>query len=129
MGLPFAIRKRGGRTLVITPDGVTSAPAPRTRVDSALLKALARGFRWRKLLETGHFATIEEIAEAENINASYVSRLLRMTLLAPEIVEVILAGRQPEGLTMARAMKPFPAEWKCQSFASLCHRHQPVQTA
>ena len=127
--VPFAIRKRGGRTLVITPDGVTSAPAPRTRVDSALLKALARGFRWRKLLETGHFATIEEIAEAENINASYVSRLLRMTLLAPEIVEVILAGRQPEGLTMARAMKPFPAEWKCQSFASLCHRHQPVQTA
>ena len=127
--VPFAIRKRGGRKLVITPDGVTSAPAPRTRVDSALLKALARGFRWRKLLETGHFATIEEIAEAENINASYVSRLLRMTLLAPEIVEVILAGRQPEGLTMARAMKPFPAEWKCQSFASLCHRHQPVQTA
>ena len=127
--VPFAIRKRGGRTLVVTPDGVTSAPAPRTRVDSALLKALARGFRWRKLLEKGDFSTIEEIAEAENINASYVSRLLRMTLLAPEIVEVILAGRQPEGLTMARAMKPFPAEWKCQSFASLCHRHQPVQTA
>ena len=114
--VPFAIRKRGGRTLVITPDGVTSAPTPRTRVDSALLKALARGFRWRKLLETGHFATIEEIAEAENINPSYVSRVLRMTLLAPEIVEGILAGRQPEGLTMARAMKPFPAEWRRQSF-------------
>ena len=114
--VPFAIRKRGGRTLVITPDGVTSAPVPRTRVDSALLKALARGFRWRKLLETGHFATIEEIAEAENINPSYVSRVLRMTLLAPEIVEGILAGRQPEGLTMARAMKPFPAEWRRQSF-------------
>ena len=114
--VPFAIRKRGGRKLVITPDGVTSAPAPRTRVDSALLKALARGFRWRKLLETGHFATIEEIAEAENINPSYVSRVLRMTLLAPEIVEGILAGRQPEGLTMARAMKPFPAEWRRQSF-------------
>jgi hypothetical protein len=114
--VPFAIRKRGGRTLVITPDGVSSAPVPRTRVDSALLKALARGFRWRKLLETGHFATIQEIAEAENINPSYVSRVLRMTLLAPEIVEGILAGRQPEGLTMARAMKPFPAEWRRQSF-------------
>ena len=127
--VPFAIRKRGGRTLVITPDGVTSAPAPRTRVDSALLKALARGFRWRKLLETGHFATIQEIAEAENINPSYISRLLRMTLLAPEIVEAILAGTQPAGLTRAKVMKPFPVEWKCQSFASLCHRHQPVQTA
>jgi hypothetical protein len=123
--VPFAIRKRGGRTLVITPDGVSSAPAPRTRIDGALLKALARGFRWRKLLEKGDFATIEEIAVAENINPSYISRLLRMTLLAPEIVEAILVGRQPEGLTMARAMQPFPAEWKCQSFASHRHRHQP----
>jgi hypothetical protein len=114
--VPFAIRKRGGRTLVITPDGVTSAPAPRTRVDSALLKALARGFRWRKLLETGHFATIQEIAEAENINPSYVSRLLRMTLLAPEIVEAILAGTQPAGLTRAKVMKPFPLEWQHQIF-------------
>ena len=77
---PFTIRKRGGRKLVITPDGTAASPAPRTRIDSALLKALARGFRWRKLLETGDFATIEEIAKAENINPSYVSRLLRMTL-------------------------------------------------
>ena len=115
--VPFAIRKRGGRTLVITPDGVTSAPAPRTRVDSALLKALARGFRWRKLLETGHFATIQEIAEAENINPSYISRLLRMTLLAPEIVEAILAGTQPAGLTRAKVMKPIPMEWQRQVFS------------
>ena len=115
--VPFAIRKRGGRTLVITPDGVTSAPAPRTRVDSALLKALARGFRWRKLLEKGDFATIEEIAEAENINSSYISRVLRMTLLAPEIVEAILAGTQPAGLTRAKVMKPFPMEWQRQVFS------------
>jgi hypothetical protein len=115
--VPFAIRKRGGRTLVITPDGVSSAPAPRTRIDGALLKALARGFRWRKLLEKGDFATIEEIAVAENINPSYVSRLLRMTLLAPEIVEAILAGRQPEGLTMSRAIRPFALEWQRQTFA------------
>ena len=115
--VPFAIRKRGGRTLVITPDGATSAPAPRTRVDSALLKALARGFRWRKLLETGHFATIEDIADAENINPSYVSRLLRMTLLAPETVEAILAGTQPAGLTRAKVMLPFPLEWQCQVFS------------
>ena len=114
--VPFAIRKRGGRKLVITPDGMAAAPAPRARVDSALLKALARGFRWRKLLETGDYATIEEIAEAENINPSYVSRVLRMTLLAPEIVETILAGKQPEGLTMARAMQPFPWEWRRQRF-------------
>ena len=115
--VPFAIRKRGGRTLVITPDGVTSAPAPRTRVDSALLKALARGFRWRKLLETGHYATIQEIAEAENINSSYISRVLRLTLLAPETVEAILAGTQPAGLTRAKVMQPFPMEWHRQVFS------------
>jgi hypothetical protein len=114
VSVPFVIRKRGGRKLVITPDGAAASPAPRARVDSALLKALARGFRWRKLLETGDFSTIEEIADAENINPSYVSRVLRMTLLAPEIVEAILAGKQPEGLTMARAMQPFPVEWKYQ---------------
>ena len=112
--VPFVIHKRGGKKLVITPDGTAAAPAPSARVDSALLKALARGFRWRKLLETGAFATIEDIAAAENINPSYVSRVLRLTLLAPEIVEAILAGRQPEGLTMARVMKPFPVEWKRQ---------------
>ena len=112
----FAIRKRGGRRLIITPDGTTTAPVQRARVDSALLKAIARGFRWRKLLETGEFSTIEEIAEAENINPSYISRVLRMTLLAPEIVEAILAGKQSEGLTMAKAMEPFPWEWRHQSF-------------
>jgi hypothetical protein len=113
--VPFVIRKRGGRKLVITLDGMTAAPAPaRVRVDSALLKALARGFRWRNLLETGDFSTIAEIAEVENINPSYVSRVLRMTLLAPEIVDAILAGRQPEGLTMARAMQPFPNVWAYQ---------------
>ena len=114
--VPFAIRKRGGRKLVLTPDGTAVSPQPRPRVDSTLLKTLARGFRWRKLLETGDFATIEEIAKAENSDSSYVSRGLRMTLLAPEIVETILAGKQPEGLTMARAMQPFPLEWRRQSF-------------
>ena len=115
--VPFAIRKRGGRTLVITPDGMAAAPTPRSRVDSALLKALARGFRWRKLLEKGDFATIEEIAEAENINSSYISRVRRMTLLAPETVEAILAGTQPAGLTRAKVMKPFPMEWQRQVFS------------
>ena len=103
--VPFAIRKRGGQKVVITPDGVAAVPVQRPRADSALLKALARGFRWRKLLETGDFSTIEEIADAENIKPSYVSRVLRMTLLAPEIVEAIVDGRQPEGMTVATLME------------------------
>ena len=114
--VPFTIRKRGGRKLILTPDGTLASPLTRIRPDSALLKALARGFRWKKMLQEGDYQTLEEIADAENINPSYVSRLLRTTLLAPEIVEAILAGRQPAGLTMAKAMQPFPAEWRQQSF-------------
>ena len=109
--VPFTIRKRGGRKLVLTPDGTAVAPPPRRRPDSALLKALARGFRWQKMLREGDYQTLEEIADAENINPSYVSRLLRMTLLAPETVEAILAGNHPAGLTRAKVMQPFPMEW------------------
>jgi hypothetical protein len=112
--VPFTIRKRGGRKLILTPDGTPASPPTRSRPDGALLKALARGFRWQKMLREGEYQTLEEIAEAENINPSYVSRLLRMTLLAPEIVEAILAGSHPAGLTRAKAMQPFPMEWTNQ---------------
>ncbi len=67
------------------------------------------------MLRDGVCQTVEEIAAAENINPSYVSRVMRLTLLSPEIVEAILAGQQPEGLTMARAMLPFPLEWRHQT--------------
>ena len=76
-----------------------------------MFKALARGFRWRKLLETRINGTIEEIAAAEKINSSYVSRLLRMTLVAPDIVEAILDERQPAQMTLAVLMEPFPVVW------------------
>ena len=75
------------------PDDASAWASPCARIGTAMFKALARGFRWRKLLETGVYGTIEEIAAAEKINSSYVSRLLRMTLLAPDIVESILDGR------------------------------------
>jgi hypothetical protein len=90
--LPFAVRKRGGRKQVFAPDG---APVPplMPHVDSMLVKAIARAFRWQKMLETSRYATIKEIATAENINPSYVSRVLRLTLLAPATVEAIFDGR------------------------------------
>ena len=112
--VPFTIRKRGGRKQVITPDGASAWVSPRTRIDNTMIKAIARGFRWRRLLETGVYGTIEEIAAAEKINSSYVSRLLRMTLLAPNIVEAILDGRQPTKVTLAVLMRPFPVAWKEQ---------------
>jgi len=80
-------------------------------MDSTLVKAIARAFRWRKLLETGVYGTIEELAAAERINPSYVSRVLRMTLLAPDIVEAILNGSQPHEVTLAVLMRPLPLRW------------------
>jgi hypothetical protein len=109
--VPMAFAKRGGRKLVISPDGVLTAAPSRPRVDSTMVKALARAFRWRKLLEAGVFGTVEEIAAAENINASYVGRVLRLTLLAPDLVEAILDGRQRAELTMAVLTKPFAVGW------------------
>jgi len=108
---PFVIRRRGGRKQVITPDGAPAFAPPRPRIDSAMVKALVRAFRWRKLLASAVYGTIDEIAKAEAINPSYVSRVLRMSLPAPEIVESILDGRPPENLTLARVIEPFPVEW------------------
>ncbi len=112
--VPMTFKTRGGRKLVVSPVGVPSWAEPRTRIDNTMVKALARAFRWRKLLEAGVYVTVEEIAAAEKINTSYVSRILRLTLLAPEIIEMILDGRHPTDLTMAALTKPFPVEWKEQ---------------
>ncbi len=111
--VPFAVRKRGGRKLVLAPNGAPVPPvAP--QIDSTLVKAIARAFRWQKMLETGKYATIKEIAKAERINPSYVSRVLRLTLLAPATLEAILDGRAAAGPTLAEAMGVFPVEWEEQ---------------
>jgi hypothetical protein len=110
----MTFHKRGGRKQVIAPDGETWV-ASRHRIDSTLVKALARAFRWRKMLETGVVATVTEIAAKEKINPSYVSRVLRLTLLEPEIVETILDGRQAADNVLPVMMKAFPVEWEAQS--------------
>jgi hypothetical protein len=115
VSVPLVIRRRGGRKHVVAPDG-TPAWAPRQRhIDSTLVKAMARAFRWRKLLETGQYATIDEIGAAEKINCSYVSRVMRLTLLAPDIVEAILDGRASAELTLPALFRPFPVEWEGQT--------------
>ncbi len=110
--VPFAVRKRGGRKLVITPDGRTERPQP--RIDSALVKAIARAHRWQRMLESGECGTITELAAAEKIDRSYICRVLRLTLLAPEMVEAIMDGRQAEEVSLPALMKGFPVEWERQ---------------
>lgn len=112
--VPLAHRKRGGRKLVMVPDGGAWAPA-RPRVGNALVKALARAYRWGRMLESGAYSTIEELAAAERINPSYLSRMLRLTLLAPAVVEAILDGRQPRELQLNEILAPFSTEWSRQS--------------
>ena len=113
--VPFRIVKRGGRKEMQLPEGSTH---PR-RADSALVKALARAFRWKRKLDSGEFATIAELAEREGIAPSYMTRVMRLTLLAPEIVEAILDGKQRPKVTLARVLEPFPLEWEGQR-AVLC---------
>ena len=79
-----------------------------------MVKAIARAFRWRELLENGTHATAAEIAVAEKINASYVGRVLRLTLLAPDIVEAILGGRQPADLQLEDLLRRLPMLWEAQ---------------
>jgi hypothetical protein len=92
------------------PEGATH---PR-RTDNTLVKALARAFRWKRMLESGEFATIAELAEREGIAPSYMTRVLRLTLLAPDIVEAILDGKQGPEVTLTRVIEPFPVEWEGQ---------------
>ncbi|KAA2237084.1 hypothetical protein [Salinarimonas soli] len=110
--VPLVFRRRGGRKRVIAPAGAPVwAPLP-SRVDSTLVKALARAHRWQGLLESGVYGTIEELARAERINSSYLARVLRLTLLSPEIVEAILDGRyDQQRITREGLMKPFPVVW------------------
>jgi len=95
--VPLAVRRRGGRKVVVTPDGggVPGATPARTRADPALVKALARAHRWKRLLESGRYGSLAELAAAEKIDRSFLGKTLRLTLLAPDIVEAILDGRQP----------------------------------
>lgn len=106
--VPFRIVKRGARKEMILPPG---APVQRPRVDNTLVKALARAFRWKRMLYSGQFSTIGELASHEGIAPSYMTRVLRMTLLAPDIVEAILDGKPGSEVTLARVLEPFPVEW------------------
>lgn len=105
--VPMTIRRRGGRKQIIGPDGAPmhagegAAEVAFTRGDPALVKALARGFRWRRMLEEGRYASIRELAAAERVDRAYVGRVLNMTLMPPEVVEGILDGRAPEGMPAA----------------------------
>jgi hypothetical protein len=111
----MTFRQRGGRKLIVAPDGSSMSVAPsRAQIDNVLLKTLARAFRWQRLLDQGICSTIKEIASREKIDPSYVGDVLRLTLLTPDIIEMILDGRQPPGLQFEQLRKSFPLQWRAQ---------------
>tara|TARA_R110002072_G_scaffold123127_1_gene258318 strand:+ start:523 stop:939 length:417 start_codon:yes stop_codon:yes gene_type:complete len=108
--IPFRLVKRGGRKEMKLPDGASSA----RKMDNTLVKALARAFRWKRILESGEFTTIAELADREGIALSYMTRVLRLTLLAPDIVEAILDGTQEPDWTLSQLLEPPPTDWQSQ---------------
>lgn len=110
--VPMKFAMRGGRKTVIS--DVTPAPASPARTENALLKALAKAYRWRKQIEAGEYASITELAKAYHVNESYACRVLRLTLLSPHIVLAILDGRHDADLMLKEVVKPMPVVWSHQ---------------
>ena len=114
-------QRRGGRKRIVAPDGsaivLTSKPP---QPDGTLVKALARAWRWQRMLDDGAYTSVSEIGDAENISKSYVSRILRLALLAPDIVEAILGGQTGQMVMLAQLERPLPASWEEQRLAFRC---------
>ena len=102
-------------------------PSSKPQPDGTLVKALARAWRWQRMLDEGAYATVSEIGDAENISKSYISRILRLALLAPELVEAILAGKTDQGMMLEQLQRPLPASWEEQWTTSVHYRKRGGQ--
>jgi hypothetical protein len=120
--VPLNIRRRPGRKTVITP--VAPEGAIPTRADPALAKALARAFRYQRLLDEGRYTSISEMAAAEKIERGYLGTLLRLTLLAPDLVERLLSGADVEASAL-RLLNPVPENWEKQRAMAAASRAEP----
>ncbi|GAA4647900.1 hypothetical protein GCM10023116_01620 [Kistimonas scapharcae] len=111
--IPIILRRRGGKTHIETSDwdNVTTDPARR---DTALIKALAQAHTWKGKIEAGHYKDILDLARKLGISDTYVARIMRLTMLSPEIQEIILKGKYIGGRTLADFMGGVPILWKEQ---------------
>ena len=109
--IPMTWKRHGGRKVIIAPDGGDAWAPAKPRADETLIRALARAHRWKRLLEEGKYRSAGEIADAEKVTRSFVNRLLRLTLLAPDIQEAILDGRQPKGMLLEQSTGSMSSVW------------------
>ena len=113
--IPMLIRRMRGRKQVIAPQALDGEiPKAAEPVQEAVLQALARAFSWAQILESGQVKSISELARSLEVDGSYVTRILKLTTLAPDIVEVIINGEEPDGLSLAKLIASFPEEWNEQ---------------
>jgi hypothetical protein len=120
MRIPMRFQRRGGRRRIVAPDGSELAPNSKPQPDGALVKALARAWRWQRMLDEGLYMSVSEIGDAENISKSYVSRILRLALLAPDLVDGILAGSTDQTPMLEQLERPLPVSWGEQRLALRC---------
>ena len=112
--IPMTFRRRAGKAVIVLPNGERAVERREALIDNAMVKLIARGHRWHRKLFDGTHASIADIAKSENINPSFVSRILRLAYLSPVLVEAILDGKYPAHLTMKDLMEPFPMDWERQ---------------
>jgi hypothetical protein len=108
MRIPMRFWKQRGRKRILAPDGSELSPPTKPQPDGVLVKALARAWRWQKLLDKGVYSSVFEIANAEKISKSYVSRILRLALLAPDIAEAILGGWADQRVMLEKLEQSLP---------------------
>ena len=112
--IPMDLKRRCGRKEIIVPEGLPGAPRSKPPTQEPLVTALARAFHWQELIDSGKYPSISDLAEALGLDRSYVSRIMRLALLAPHIVEAIVEGREPTGLSLERLVKGMPMVWEEQ---------------
>jgi hypothetical protein len=112
--IPMTWKRRGGRKVIIAPDGGDAWAPAKPRPDATLVRALARAHRWKRLLDEGRYRSAGDLAEAEGVTRSFVNRLLRPTLLAPDIQASIIDGRQPKGMQLQELTGSIPSGWEEQ---------------
>jgi hypothetical protein len=108
--VPMPPRRRGARKFVVGPGGIAWT-GRRVVVDNTVVKALGRAHRWKAMLESGDYASMTDLAQAEKINLSYLCRVLRLTLLAPDITEALLDGRHTCKIQLSNLLRPISVIW------------------
>ena len=111
LSVPIQIKRRSGRKLVTLPNGETAKARPWDTATTPLQLALARGHRWLATLESGEVKSLKEIAAREGVDNSYVSRMVNLTTLAPDIIAAILDDALPNQVTLFDLAVDPPALW------------------